>query len=54
MDKSAMRIWSVIIVVILVVGLDFLFLRHLFWERLFVNILIFVLFIIIFSKYLNE
>jgi len=28
MDKSAMRIWSVIVVIVLVVSLDFLFLRN--------------------------
>jgi len=51
---TSRNIVSVVIFVIIIVTVDYLFLRHLFWERLFVNILIFVVYLVIFLKVINK
>ncbi|MCZ3366404.1 MULTISPECIES: hypothetical protein [Methanobacterium] len=51
---TSRNIASVVIFVIIIVTVDYLFLRHLFWKRLFVNILIFVVYLVIFLKVINK
>jgi hypothetical protein len=52
--RTPKNIASVVIFAIIIVTVDFLFLRHLFWERLFVNIGIFLVYLVIFFKYINK
>ncbi|MEL7671859.1 hypothetical protein [Methanobacterium sp.] len=51
---TAMNIASVVIFAIILFAVDLLFLRHLFWERLFVNIGIFLVYLVIFFKFINK
>lgn len=45
-------VWIVILVIV-IVSVDFLFLRNLFWERLIVNIVIVLAFLAVFVKYIK-
>jgi hypothetical protein len=45
---------SILVLFIIVFCIDYLFFRQLFWQRLIVNIAIFIVYIIIFTKYLNK
>jgi hypothetical protein len=45
-------VWIVVLVIV-IVSVDSLFLRNLFWERLIVNIVIVLAFLAIFLKYIR-
>ena len=45
---------SVIVLIIIIFSIDYIFLRHLFWQRLVVNIGIFLVYSVIYFKYLNK
>lgn len=53
-EPTPKNIASVVIFAIIIVTVDLLFLRHLFWERLIVNIGIFVVYLVIFFKFINK
>jgi hypothetical protein len=45
---------SILVLFIIVFSIDYLFFRQLFWQRLIVNIAIFLVYIVIFTRYLNK
>ena len=53
MERFSKYILSVVIVFIVIYSIDSLFLRHLFWERLIVNIGIVLVFIILMLRYIK-
>ncbi|MBI5680276.1 MAG: hypothetical protein HZC47_05235 [Methanobacterium sp.] len=53
-ERTPKNIASVVIFAIIIITVDLLFLRHLFWERLIVNIGIFVVYLVIFFKFINK
>lgn len=54
MVETSIKILFFVIMVATVVCVDFLFLRHLFWERLAVNIGIVVIYLILFLTFINK
>ena len=54
MVDTKIKILSVIIFAALVFSVDYLFFRNLFWERLLVNLIIFIVYVILFIKYINK
>ena len=53
MERFSKYIISVVIIFIVIYSIDSLFLRHLFWERLIVNIGIVLVFIVISLRYMK-
>ncbi len=53
MERFSKYILSVVIVFIVIYSIDSLFLRHLFWERIIVNIGIVLVFIILMLRYIK-
>lgn len=54
MERTGKGIIFVVILFIVVYSIDSLFLRHLFWERLIVNIIIVLAAIAIYYLFLNK
>jgi hypothetical protein len=48
------KILSIIVLFIVIVSIDYLFFRNLFWERLIANIAIFLVFLVVFIKYIDK
>jgi hypothetical protein len=53
MERFSKYIISVVIIFIVIYSIDSLFLRHLFWERLIVNIGIVLVFLVLFLRYMK-
>lgn len=53
MQRINKYIIAVVIMFIIIYSIDALFLRHLFWERLIVNIGIVVVFLVLYLKYIK-
>jgi hypothetical protein len=55
MVRSTVKIVSsVLVLLIIIFSIDYLFFRHLFWQRLIVNIGIFLVYSLIYFKYLSK
>ena len=54
MDRRVAVVLYIVLMVAVVVGVDFLFLRHRFWERLMVNIGIVVVFAAFYMRFLGR
>jgi preprotein translocase subunit SecE len=54
MGRQVAIVLYVVAMVVVIVGVDFLFLRHRFWERLIANIGIVLVFAAIYSKFLRR
>ena len=53
MEKFNKYIISVVVTFIIIYSIDSLFLRHLFWERLIINIGIVLVFLVIVLRYIK-
>ncbi len=53
MEKFTKYIISVVVAFIIIYSIDSLFLRHLFWERLIINIGIVLVFLVIVLRYIK-
>lgn len=54
MPRNIYVVFCVLAMVTLIVGLDVLFFRHRFWERLMVNIGIVLVFVAFYLRFLNK
>ena len=54
MKRNTLIVLYVLAFVALIVGVDILFLRHLFWERLIVNIAIVTAAVFVYLKFLHN
>ncbi len=54
MVKTIFKILSIAIFALIVFSVDYIFFRHLFWEKLLVNLIIFIVFLALFIKYINK
>jgi hypothetical protein len=54
MVETTIKILSIVVLFIVIFAIDYLFLRHLFWQRLLVNIGIVLVYLVIFVKYINN
>lgn len=54
MTRNMVVVLYVLVMIVLIVGVDVLFLRHLFWQRLFTNIGIVVVFGAVYMLFLKN